>query len=102
MKPASIIVIGGSAGALITLQNIVREFPENVPASIFVGLHVSPDVTCGDCEPVKPAFRGIRGKWRKDSSFQNLRSASRSTSDCLRRHRSADTRSARKSKSPCD
>ena len=36
MKTASIIVIGGSTVALSILQRIVRQFPENFPASIFV------------------------------------------------------------------
>jgi two-component system, chemotaxis family, protein-glutamate methylesterase/glutaminase len=39
----SIIVIGGSAGALDVLQEIVSGFPEDFPASIFVVLHVPPD-----------------------------------------------------------
>jgi CheB methylesterase len=43
MQPADFIVVGGSAGALSILQHIVREFPENFPAFIFVELHVSPD-----------------------------------------------------------
>jgi two-component system, chemotaxis family, protein-glutamate methylesterase/glutaminase len=43
LKPVSIIVIGGSAGALAILQRIVRDFPQNFPASVFVVLHVSPD-----------------------------------------------------------
>ena len=42
MQP-EIIVVGGSAGALGVLQHIVRDFPENFPASVFVVLHVSPD-----------------------------------------------------------
>jgi len=43
MKTTGVIVFGGSAGALNILQGIVREFPENFPASVFVVLHVSPD-----------------------------------------------------------
>jgi two-component system chemotaxis response regulator CheB len=43
MKPADIVVVGGSAGALGILQRIVRDLPENFPAAIFVVLHMSPD-----------------------------------------------------------
>jgi two-component system chemotaxis response regulator CheB len=43
MKPADIVVIGGSAGALSVLQRIVRDLPENFPAAVFVVLHMSPD-----------------------------------------------------------
>jgi two-component system, chemotaxis family, protein-glutamate methylesterase/glutaminase len=43
MQPGNIIVVGGSAGALSILEKIVKDFPENFPASIFVALHVSPD-----------------------------------------------------------
>lgn len=43
MQPADIIVVGGSAGALGILLQIVRDFPENFPTSIFIVLHVSPD-----------------------------------------------------------
>lgn len=38
------IVVGGSAGALSILQQIVRHFPENLPASVIVVLHIPPDV----------------------------------------------------------
>jgi two-component system, chemotaxis family, protein-glutamate methylesterase/glutaminase len=43
MQHSSIIVIGGSAGALDFLQRTVRDVPENFPAAVFVVLHVSPD-----------------------------------------------------------
>lgn len=43
MQPADIIVIGGSAGALNVLRQILADLPENFPASIFVVLHLSPD-----------------------------------------------------------
>ena len=39
----NIIVVGGSAGALTFLQEIVRDFPVNFQAAICVALHVSPD-----------------------------------------------------------
>lgn len=37
------IVVGGSAGALSILQQIVEDFPENFPASVLVVLHIPPD-----------------------------------------------------------
>src|ERR1041385_5326768 len=43
MAPNDIIVVGGSAGALPILQRIVKDFPDNFPAAIFVVLHLSPD-----------------------------------------------------------
>ena len=43
MRPAHIIVIGGSAGALGVLLRIVGDFPKNFPASLFLVLHLSPD-----------------------------------------------------------
>ena len=43
MKPADIVVVGGSAGALGILQQIVKDLPENFPAAVFVVLHISPD-----------------------------------------------------------
>jgi two-component system chemotaxis response regulator CheB len=43
MKPADIVVVGGSAGALGILQCIVRDLPDDFPAAVFVVLHVSPD-----------------------------------------------------------
>ena len=42
-SPTKIVVIGGSAGALSVLQNIVRSLPNDIPASLFVVLHLSPD-----------------------------------------------------------
>ena len=44
MQSADIVVVGGSAGALTVLQEIVKDFPENFPVPICVALHVSPDV----------------------------------------------------------
>jgi two-component system chemotaxis response regulator CheB len=55
MNPAHIIVVGGSVGALSILQHIVRELPENFPASIFVVLHLSPDVPSHLAEVVNHA-----------------------------------------------
>jgi two-component system, chemotaxis family, protein-glutamate methylesterase/glutaminase len=43
MKPSHVIVMGGSAGALGILQQIVKDLPENFPAAILVVLHISPD-----------------------------------------------------------
>jgi hypothetical protein len=43
MRPADTIVVGGSAGALSVLQQIVQDFPDNFPASIFV---VAPRAKC--------------------------------------------------------
>jgi two-component system chemotaxis response regulator CheB len=43
MQPSGIVVIGGSAGALTILQEIVKDFPEDFPVPICVALHVSPD-----------------------------------------------------------
>lgn len=38
-----IIVIGGSAGSLGPLKELVSSLPENLPAAIFVTVHVSPE-----------------------------------------------------------
>ena len=38
-----IVVIGGSAGAIPVLQNIVSALSKDIPAALFVVLHVSPD-----------------------------------------------------------
>jgi two-component system chemotaxis response regulator CheB len=38
-----IIVIGGSSASIEPLKMIVRELPANIPASIFIVSHVSPD-----------------------------------------------------------
>ena len=38
-----IVVIGGSAGALVPLRSIVSSFPEDLPATVFVVLHLAPD-----------------------------------------------------------
>ena len=42
-RQINIIVVGGSAGALTFLQEIVKDFPVNFQAAICVALHVSPD-----------------------------------------------------------
>jgi len=42
MPGHDIIVIGASAGGVEALSNIVRGLPPNLPASLFVVLHVSP------------------------------------------------------------
>ncbi|MGH9640926.1 MAG: chemotaxis protein CheB [Terriglobales bacterium] len=47
MHAKSIVVVGGSAGALGVLQRIVRELPRDFPAPMFVVLHISPDAPGG-------------------------------------------------------
>ena len=42
MAKRDIIVIGGSAGALEVLKALVAKLPQDLPASIFVVLHISP------------------------------------------------------------
>lgn len=41
--PRDIVVIGGSAGALQPLMQLLRSFPASTPASFFVVIHTSPD-----------------------------------------------------------
>lgn len=43
MYSGSIIVVGGSAGALPVLRDVIGELPENFPSAIFVVIHISPD-----------------------------------------------------------
>ncbi|HEX3822113.1 MAG TPA: chemotaxis protein CheB [Candidatus Sulfotelmatobacter sp.] len=43
MPPRDIVAIGGSAGSIEVLKAIVRGLPSDLPASIFVVIHVSPD-----------------------------------------------------------
>ena len=43
LVPTDIVVVGGSVGALEILLRIVRAFPENFTASVFVVLHLSPE-----------------------------------------------------------
>src|SRR4051794_3126755 len=38
-----IVVVGGSAGAIPILQNIVRSLSPDIPAAMFVVVHLSPD-----------------------------------------------------------
>src|SRR5262252_8017288 len=42
MAKRDIIVIGGSAGALEVLKALVAKLPQDLPASIFVVVHISP------------------------------------------------------------
>lgn len=42
MQGHDIIVIGASAGGVEALREMVRAFPADLPAAIFVVLHVSP------------------------------------------------------------
>ncbi|HLM01273.1 MAG TPA: chemotaxis protein CheB [Pyrinomonadaceae bacterium] len=45
METRNIIVIGASAGGFEALKNLVKGLPQDLPASIFVVWHMSPDVT---------------------------------------------------------
>lgn len=42
MVPHDIIVIGASAGGLDALKQIVKELPKDIPAAIFIVMHISP------------------------------------------------------------
>ncbi len=42
MVTRDIVVIGGSAGAVIAVSEIVARLPADLPAAVFVALHVSP------------------------------------------------------------
>src|SRR4051812_4753792 len=42
MPTHDIIVIGGSAGALVSLRKILQDLPSHFPAAIFVVIHTSP------------------------------------------------------------
>lgn len=61
-----IIVIGGSAGGLEALRTLLRQFPADLPASVFAVLHVGessqlPQVLVKDCVlPVVSAVSGER------------------------------------------
>ena len=43
MQQRDIVVIGGSAGSLATLKSILGALPPDIPASVLVVIHVSPD-----------------------------------------------------------
>lgn len=43
MPSRDVIVIGGSAGAVPALKELVRALPADLPAALFVALHVAPD-----------------------------------------------------------
>ena len=43
MPACDIIVVGGSAGAVEAMQELVRAFPPGMPATVFMVLHLSPD-----------------------------------------------------------
>jgi two-component system, chemotaxis family, protein-glutamate methylesterase/glutaminase len=43
LSTRDIIVIGGSAGAVEAMQELVRALPRDLPAAVFMVLHVSPD-----------------------------------------------------------
>lgn len=43
-KPARIIVLGGSAGGIEAFSNVLRPIPANLPAAIFLVLHINPSV----------------------------------------------------------
>lgn len=38
-----VVVVGGSAGSLGALQQLVSDFPEDLPAAVFVATHITPD-----------------------------------------------------------
>src|SRR5215218_3486077 len=42
MRTRDIIVIGASAGGVEALQTLVRELPGDLPAAVFIVLHMSP------------------------------------------------------------
>jgi two-component system chemotaxis response regulator CheB len=42
MAGHNIIVIGVSAGGVEALKNLVRELPRDLPAAVFVVMHLSP------------------------------------------------------------
>ena len=42
MPARDIIAIGGSAGSLEALKEIVRKLPADLPAAVFVVIHLSP------------------------------------------------------------
>src|SRR5215204_1578454 len=44
MDPRNIIVVGASAGGLEALKALVKGLPADLPASIFIVWHMSPDV----------------------------------------------------------
>src|SRR5262245_28695679 len=43
MPGHDMIAIGGSAGALDALTNILKNLPSTLPAALFVALHTSPE-----------------------------------------------------------
>jgi two-component system chemotaxis response regulator CheB len=43
MQAKNVIVVGASSGGVRALQELVRGFPETLPAAVFVVLHSSPD-----------------------------------------------------------
>lgn len=43
MPNKDVVVVGGSAGGLEALREILSELPENLPASLFVVLHSAPE-----------------------------------------------------------
>jgi two-component system, chemotaxis family, protein-glutamate methylesterase/glutaminase len=44
MEKRNIIVIGASAGGFQAIQDLVRHFPANMDASIFITWHIAPDI----------------------------------------------------------
>jgi two-component system chemotaxis response regulator CheB len=60
-----VIVIGGSAGAIEALRNLVRDLPETLPAAVFIVVHVGESSilssVLGHCSalPVEAAENGI-------------------------------------------
>src|SRR5215472_13638282 len=42
MEPRDVVVVGGSAGSLTPLREMVRELPADLPGSVLVTMHVGP------------------------------------------------------------
>jgi hypothetical protein len=40
MEPRDVVVVGGSAGSLLPLREMVRELPADLPGSVLVTMHV--------------------------------------------------------------
>ena len=69
MNPAKVIVVGGSAGALSILLQIVKDFPEYFPASVFVVLHVSMPQVISLSLSTMPAHSSLPLRRTKKGSF---------------------------------
>jgi two-component system, chemotaxis family, protein-glutamate methylesterase/glutaminase len=45
-KHPMLIVIGASAGGMQAFKSLVAQFPADLPAAVFIAIHMSPDTTC--------------------------------------------------------